>query len=169
MVACHYFLPSPNGTAPLFPIVPLVWLAQLVVASPPKPNSEAEKLGVKKGDVISSINGLDAAKMDSFQVTDYLAMYQVCRRISVGTMRDAAMRFKTRWEGGAGSVEGHKRALRVSVQMGLCVRLVVQRLVPGQAASARAGKSARPVCCKHELEALVLHSFGAFWQGYGSM
>ena len=50
---------------------------QLVVASPPKTNSQAEKLGVKKGDLILSINGLDSTKLDSFGVTDYLAMYQV--------------------------------------------------------------------------------------------
>ncbi|CAM9993561.1 unnamed protein product [Ascophyllum nodosum] len=49
---------------------------QLVVASPPKTNSQAEKLGVKKGDLILSINGLDSTKLDSFGVTDYLAMYQ---------------------------------------------------------------------------------------------
>lgn len=47
------------------------------MASPPKANSQAEKLGVKKGDLVSSINGLNAAKMDSFEVTDYLAKYQV--------------------------------------------------------------------------------------------
>ena len=52
-------------------------LVQLVVASPPKADSQAEKLGVKKGDLILSINGLDAVKMDSFEVTDYLAKYQV--------------------------------------------------------------------------------------------
>lgn len=50
---------------------------QLVVASPPKAKSQAEKLGVKKGDLISSINGLNAVNMDSFEVTDYLAKYQV--------------------------------------------------------------------------------------------
>lgn len=50
---------------------------QLVVASPPKTNSQAEKLGVKKGDLVSSINGLNAVNMDSFEVTDYLAKYQV--------------------------------------------------------------------------------------------
>eukprot|EP00752_Nemacystus_decipiens_P007225 g6466.t1 len=49
---------------------------QLVVASPPKANSQAEKLGVKKGDLVSSINGLNAVNMDSFEVTDYLAKYQ---------------------------------------------------------------------------------------------
>eukprot|EP00904_Undaria_pinnatifida_P001332 jgi/Undpi1/1119/HiC_scaffold_10.g04581.m1 len=51
-------------------------LGQLVVASPPKADSQADKLGVKKGDLILSINGLDAVKMDSFEVTDYLAKYQ---------------------------------------------------------------------------------------------
>ena len=51
--------------------------SQLVVASPPKANSQAEKLGVKKGDLVSSINGLNAVNMDSFEVTDYLAKYQV--------------------------------------------------------------------------------------------
>ena len=50
---------------------------QLVVASPPKAGSQADKLGVKKGDLILSINELDAVNMDSFAVTDYLAKYQV--------------------------------------------------------------------------------------------
>ncbi|CAM9625897.1 unnamed protein product [Ectocarpus fasciculatus] len=49
---------------------------QLVVASPPKANSQAEKLGVKKGDLVSTINGLNVVNMDSFEVTDYLAKYQ---------------------------------------------------------------------------------------------
>lgn len=52
-----------------------------MVASPPKANSQAEKLGVKKGDLVSTINGLNVVNMDSFEVTDYLAKYQVsqCR------------------------------------------------------------------------------------------
>lgn len=54
---------------------------QLVVASPPRAKSEAEALGVKKGDLVLSINGLKVVEMDSFEVTDYLATYEVNTRI----------------------------------------------------------------------------------------
>lgn len=75
ITVAEVLLPKKHSLHAFFPLARLL---QLVVASPPKANSQAEKLGVKKGDVISSINGLNAEKMDSFEVTDYLAMYQVC-------------------------------------------------------------------------------------------
>lgn len=70
---------APPTTRNLVPDVH-TWHPQLVVASPPKANSQAEKLGVKKGDLVSTINGLNVVNMDSFEVTDYLAKYQVSTR-----------------------------------------------------------------------------------------
>lgn len=49
---------------------------QLAVASPPRAKSQAESFGVKKGDVVASINGMDTAKMNSFDVIDFLAKYE---------------------------------------------------------------------------------------------
>lgn len=38
-------------------------------------------MGVKKGDIVASINGMNTAKMNSFDVIDFLAKYEVCLHV----------------------------------------------------------------------------------------
>lgn len=50
---------------------------QLAVSSTPKAKSQAEGFGVKKGDLVMSINGIKTSGVESFDVVDFLAKYEV--------------------------------------------------------------------------------------------
>lgn len=47
------------------------------MSTPPIAGSQADKLDIKKGDLIYSINGMNVVEMDSLEVTDFLAKYEV--------------------------------------------------------------------------------------------
>lgn len=78
-------------------LVPYHWPLQLAVASPPKAKSQAESFGVKKGDLVLSINGLRTARGDdTADVIDFLAKYEVGWERGRGAL-NARRRTDRRW------------------------------------------------------------------------